>query len=78
MESQLKKKANADITPAEQAAVNYVADKLSGESAIQCAISLECAEFHFRHIPECDRQQAIIQAAANAVAESLKQSEKIE
>jgi hypothetical protein len=61
------------MTREEQAAIDYLADVLSGASALQIAKSLETAEFHFRNVPECDRGQAIFNAAVKAVAIDLTQ-----
>ena len=60
------------MTDAEQAAINYLSDKLSGESPMQVAKSLETAEFYFRDVPEHQREQAIIDAAARAVAREIE------
>ena len=61
------------MTREEQAAIDYMADVISGASALQIAKSLETAEFCFRDVPECDRGQAIFDAAVKAVATSLSQ-----
>ena len=63
---------STEITPAEQAAIDYVADKLDrNATSVQIAKSLEVAEYHYRHVPEANRQQAIVSAAAKAVAREL-------
>ena len=60
------------MTREEQAAVDYMADVISGASALQVAKSLETAEFYFRDVPEFDRRKAIFDAAVKAVANDLK------
>ena len=59
------------MTREEQAAVDYMADVLSGASALQIAKSLETAEFCFCDVPEDGRRQAIFDAAVQAVATHL-------
>lgn len=59
------------MTEAEQAAVDYMADALSGAPPVQVAKSLETAEFYFRDVPETQRREAIIKAAACAVARKM-------
>jgi hypothetical protein len=65
------------MTRQEQAAVDYLADVISGASALQIAKSLETAEFCFRDVPDCDREKAIFDAAAKAVATDLKNNSEI-
>ena len=59
------------MTDAEQAAVDYVAAKIENVDPLLIAVTLECAEFHFRHIPENQRQAAIVAAAAKVVARTI-------
>ena len=59
------------MTREEQAAIDYMADVISGASALQIAKSLETAEFCFRDVPEDDRKKAIFDAAVRAVASDL-------
>lgn len=62
------------MTPAEQAAVDFVADQFDDEAtAVERAKSRETAEFYFRDIPEAERQTAILSAAARVVAEDIRQ-----
>lgn len=58
------------MTPAEQASVDYVHDMIF-EGPVQAAKSLEIAETYFEHLPQPERREAIIQAAANAVGEDI-------
>jgi hypothetical protein len=60
------------MTREEQAAVNYMADVISGASALQIAKSLETAEFCFRDVLDSDRKQAIFDAAVQAVATDME------
>lgn len=60
------------MTPAEQAAINYMADVVdTSVSLLQRAKSLEIAEIYFEQIPEAERRKAIVRAAAEAVARSM-------
>jgi hypothetical protein len=59
------------MTREEQAAIDYLADVISGASALQIAKSLETAEFCFRDVPEDNRRKAIFDAAVKAVATDI-------
>ncbi len=55
-----------------EAAIAYVADSIFGASTIQLAKSRETAEFHFRDVPDSEREAAIIDAAAFATSEAMR------